>query len=114
MALQREEIRTACIENRRHVCGKILKILPEGVVVDSGYTNLTSYPLNRSWLVPQTAAATRAVNLLEENQPNAFCVGLVFLDRTFPKTPAAKPKVYDFINLGGLSRRTIYLRVSGG
>src|SRR5580700_1179538 len=44
------KIREGCIQNRRVVCGRILKILPEGMVIDSGYTNLMRPPLNRSWL----------------------------------------------------------------
>src|SRR5271169_4691330 len=54
---QVEEIRTACIEGRRIICGKILKILPDGLVVDSGFTNLLRAPLTRSWLAPGTVSA---------------------------------------------------------
>jgi len=93
-----EQIRAACIESRRRICGKILKITPEGLVIDSGYTNLMRYPLNRSWLVPGTAEATRATNLLEANQPGSVCLGLVFLTE-IPRKAGAKPRLYDYVNL---------------
>src|SRR5882724_4299650 len=59
-----EQIRTACIQGRRSICGRILKVLPDGLVVESGYTNLLRSPLDRSWLVPGTATASRATNLI--------------------------------------------------
>jgi hypothetical protein len=96
-ALQFAAAQAASIQNRRQVCGRIMKILPEGVVVDSGYTNLLTYA---KWLIPQTVAATRADNLIEENQPGAVCVGLVFVT-DLPKTPGARPKVYDYVNVQG-------------
>ena len=40
-----EELRAQCIQERRIICGKIVKILPDGIVVDSGYTNLMRAPL---------------------------------------------------------------------
>src|SRR5260370_19175513 len=58
------EIRANCIQRRRIICGKILKVLPDGLVVDSGYTNLIRSPLNHSWLVPGTVPAQRAANLV--------------------------------------------------
>jgi hypothetical protein len=87
-----------CIENRRRICGKIVKVLPEGLVIDSGYTNLMREPLNRSWLIPGTAEAAKPVHLIEENRTGAVCVGLVFLT-DLPRTPGAKPRIYDYINL---------------
>lgn len=91
-----EKIRQACIQNRRMICGKILKIQPDGLVIDSGYTNLTRYPLNRSWLVPGAALAARATNVIEGRQPDSVCIGLVFLT-DLPKGP--KPKLYDYVDL---------------
>ncbi len=86
----------ASIEGRRHVCGKILQILPEGVVVDSGgYTNILDYP---SWLIPQAVTANRATSLLEENHPDGLCAGLVFVT-DLPKSSRAKPKLYDYVNV---------------
>ncbi len=100
LAEQVEAVRAVCIENRRLICGKILKVLPDGIVVDSGYTNLVREPLNKSWLIPGTAAATRATNLVEEKKPDAICIGLVFLTN-LPKTPGAKPKAFDYVCLEG-------------
>ena len=97
-ALKVEAVRTNCIQNRRRICGKILKIFPEGVVVDSGYTNLARTQINRSWLIPGTVAAERAKNIIEEKQPGAFCIGLVFVT-DLPKSPRTKPRLYDYINL---------------
>ena len=34
-----EQIRTDCIQGRRLICGRVLKIFPDGLIVDSGYTN---------------------------------------------------------------------------
>jgi hypothetical protein len=36
-----EEIRAVCIDGRRSICGKILKVLPDGLIVDSGYSQNT-------------------------------------------------------------------------
>lgn len=95
-----EQIRTACIQGRRSICGKILKVLPDGLVVESGYTNLLRAPLTRSWLAPGTVSATRAPNLIEGSEPNAVCVGLIFLTN-LPKSRGAKPKLYDYVLIEG-------------
>jgi hypothetical protein len=97
-----EKIRMDCIQNRRIICGKILKVLPDGLVVESGYTNLMRPPLNLSWLVPGTAVATRAPNLVEASEPDAVCVGLVFVS-DLPKSRGSgpKPKLYDYVNIEG-------------
>ena len=91
-----EAIRANCIQNRRIVCGRILKILPTGLVVESGYTNLLRPPLDRSWLVPGTVNAVRAPDLVEGAEPGCPCVGLVFLTDT-PKSRRTKPKPYDYV-----------------
>ena len=93
-----EEIRKACIEDRRRVCGRIVKVLPEGLVIDSGYTNLMRELVPRSWLIPSTVQASRPANLIEEKQPEAMCVGLVFLT-DIPKGQGAKPTVNDYVNV---------------
>ena len=93
-----EKARWDCIQSRRIICGKILKVLPDGFVIDSGYTNLLRVPLNRSWLAPGTVEARRAANLVEGNQANSVCVGLVFLADP-PKKPVAR--MYDYVNLTG-------------
>jgi hypothetical protein len=95
-----QQIRAACIQNRRSICGKILQVLPEGLVVDSGYTNLLRAPLNRSWLVPGTVTASRAAGLIEGREPGSICAGLVFLT-DIPKSRRLKPKAYDYVILEG-------------
>ena len=93
-----EEIRGKCIQNRRQICGKIIKVLPEGLIVDSGYSDLMRNQLNRSWLLPGTVVATRATNAVEGNLPDCVCIGLVLVT-DLPKTPHAKPKAYDYVNI---------------
>ncbi len=93
-----EKIRATCIENRRIIAGKIIKILPDGLVVDSGYTNLARFPLDHSWLIPGTVTAMRATNVIESNYPDSICIGPVFL-MDLPKRPIAKPKLYDYVSL---------------
>lgn len=99
-AQRAEALRAVCIQNRRIICGKIIKIFPDGIVVDSGYTNLLRAPLNQSWLIPGTAVATRADHEIEARQPDAICMGLVFLT-DLPKSRNAKPKVFDYVALEG-------------
>jgi hypothetical protein len=95
-----EKLRNTCIESRRLICGKILQVLPGGLVVESGYTNLLREPLIQSWLVPGRAQASRAENLLEEKKPGAICIGLVFLT-DFPKGKRFKPAQYDYVIIQG-------------
>jgi hypothetical protein len=95
-----EKVRMDCIQNRRIIAGKIVKVLPDGIVVDSGYENLTRPPLNESWLVPGVAMVTRPANLVEASNPDSICVGLVFLT-DLPKSPDVKPKLYDYVCLEG-------------
>jgi hypothetical protein len=97
-ALHVEKIRQECIENRRLIAGKILQIQPDGLVIDSGYTNLDRYPLNRFWLVPGTAIAARATNVIEAKQPDSVCIGLVFLT-DLPPTAGHTPRLYDYVHL---------------
>jgi hypothetical protein len=97
-----ENTRLSCIQFRRIICGRIMKVLPDGWVVESGYTNLMRSPLNKSWLIPGTVAATLPANLVEEKEPDAICVGLVFL-ADLPKGHGKpkKPKLYDYVNVEG-------------
>jgi hypothetical protein len=95
-----EKVRMEVIQKRRIICGKIVKVLPEGLVVDSGYTNLLRAPLNQSWLIPGTVVASKATDFVEANQPDAVCVGLVFIT-DLPKARGVKPKPYDYVNLEG-------------
>jgi hypothetical protein len=95
---QIDAFRADCIQHRRTICGKILKVLPDGLVVESGYTNLMRAPLNHSWLAPGSVQALPAANLVEGQQPDCVCVGLVFLTN-LPKKPV--PKVFDYVDLTG-------------
>lgn len=91
-----EQVRATCINGRRSICGKILAVLPDGLVVESGYTNLLRQPLTSSWLVPETVTASRAVNLVEGAEPGSVCVDTVFLT-DYPKSKKLKPKKYDYV-----------------
>jgi hypothetical protein len=94
------QMRAACIQGRRSICGRIVQVRPDGLVVESGYTNLLRAPLTRSWLVPGKVSASRAANLLESREPDAVCVGLVLLTDV-PKSRRLKPKVADYVILEG-------------
>lgn len=99
-ALRFQKVRMDCIRARKIICGKVMKVLPDGLVIDSGYTNLMRPPLNKTWLIPGTVVATRPADLVEDNEPDAVCVGLVFL-ADLPKSRGnpKKPKLYDYVNL---------------
>ena len=93
-----EAMRTECIKGRRTICGRIIKVLHGGLIVDSGYTNLMRHPLDRSWLIPGTVEAERDANMIEKNEPDCVCVGLVYLT-DLPKSRRTKPKVLDYVVL---------------
>ena len=93
-----EQIRAECIQGRRLICGKILKVLPDGFVIESGYTNLLRPWLTDSWLIPGTVVAARTPNLVESREPASVCVGTIFLT-DLPKAGGQKPKLFDYINL---------------
>ena len=93
-----EQLRAQGIAGRRSICGKILRIFPNGILVESGYTNLLRAPLTRSWLVPGGVVASRAQNLVESKEPGALCVGTVFLT-DLPKR--GKPRQYDYVIIAG-------------
>ncbi|HZL79660.1 MAG TPA: hypothetical protein VFC17_12560 [Candidatus Limnocylindrales bacterium] len=97
-----EQIRAECLQGRRIICGKILKVLPGGLVVDSGYTDLLRPALSTTWLVPGSVIARRPANVIESRQPESVAVGVVFLT-DFPKSSgaAARPKPYDYVVLLG-------------
>ena len=100
LAQRVERIRTACIEGRRSIAGRILKVLPDGLVIDSGFTNLLRAPLNRSWLVPGIVSASRPAHSVERSEPGSLCVGLVFLTN-LPKSRGTRPKLYDYVMIEG-------------
>src|SRR5262245_17842640 len=95
-----DQVRAECLEGRRSICGKILRVLPDGLVVESGYTDLLRPPLTDSWLVPGTVSATRPPNLIESSEPGAACVGTIFLT-DFPKARGKEPKPFDYVILVG-------------
>jgi hypothetical protein len=90
------EIRSACINGRRCVCGKVIKIVPEGLIVESGYTALMEPPFTGSWVIPGGALVTRDSKLIERNEPATACIGTVLLI-DFPKRPPVK--LYDYVLL---------------
>jgi hypothetical protein len=94
-----QAIRADCIQGRRIICGRILKVLPGGLVVDSGYSNLIRQPLERSWLVPSTVETKRAPDLVEKNEPDCVCVGLVYLTDLPKSRRRTKPTVFDYVVL---------------
>lgn len=97
-AVRAEQIRNDCIQGRRLICGKVLKVLPDGLVVDSGYTDLLRPPLTESWVVPGTVPAHRNPAVLELNEPGTPCIGLVFLT-DIPKRQ--KVSQFDYVILMG-------------
>jgi hypothetical protein len=93
-ATHSEQIRTDCINDRRLICGKVLKIVPGGLVVDSGYTGLLRPPLTRSWVVPGSVPASQNPVALELNEPGTPCIGLAFLTNIPPRP---KVKIFDYV-----------------
>jgi hypothetical protein len=94
-----EKIRADCLQGRRIICGKILKIFPDGLVVESGYTNLMRPPIDKSWLIPGTAQASYQANLVEKKEPGCVAVGPVFLTALPNSRRVARPKLYDYVVL---------------
>jgi len=93
-----EQIRTACIQGRRCVCGRILKVLPSGLVIESGYTSLLRTNFQGAWLIPGTAVASREPNLAETQEPGSVCGGTVFLT-DLPRLRGARINRYDYVVL---------------
>jgi hypothetical protein len=91
-----ERIRAACINGRRCVCGKVIKIVPQGLVVESGYTTLMQPPFTGSWVIPSGALVNRDPKLIERDEPASPCIGTVLLTG-FPKRPTVK--LYDYVLL---------------
>lgn len=92
------DIRAACVNGRRCVCGKVIQIVPEGLVVESGYTALMEPPFIGSWVIPGGALVNRDPKLIERDEPASPCIGTVLLT-DFPKRPAVK--LYDYVLLQG-------------
>src|SRR5215831_9997296 len=111
LAQRTEQVRSNCIEGRRYIAGRVLQVLPEGLVVDSGYSALLSPPFNHSWVVSGIASVSRDANAVEEKKPNALCIGVVFLSN-IPKRPAVK--AYDYVALHGYpAGEHVYSPVAG-
>jgi hypothetical protein len=98
LAQREEETRTACINGRRFICGRVVQMQPDGLVVDSGYATLMRPPFNQSWVVPGNVSVNRDAAAVEENRAGAPCIGLVFLT-DIPKRPAVK--LYDYVTIQG-------------
>lgn len=98
LAERSERIRTACIEGRRYICGRVVQVTADGLVVDSGYSRLLAHPFNQSWVVRGTASIERDASAVEGKKPNSVCVGLVFLSN-IPRRPAVKN--YDYVVIHG-------------
>jgi len=96
LAERSEKIRATLIEHRRVVCGRVLKVFPDGVVVESGYTELLKPPFNQSWWTSGGAKVERDSKALEINEPGSACIGLVFLT-DIPKRPRVQQ--YDYVAL---------------
>ena len=92
-----QQLRAKCLAERRSICGKILRIFPNGILVESGYTNLARAPLTKSWLIPGIVTAARADNMVETREPGALCIGTVFLT----DLPRGKPHQYDYVVIAG-------------
>jgi hypothetical protein len=95
-AQRAEQIRTACLQGERHICGRVLQVLPKGLVVESGFTNLLDPHFRQLWRVPGTADIPRHLAPVELDAPGAPCVGLVYLT-DLPKRPAVK--LYDYVTI---------------
>ena len=95
-AQRAEQLRAVCLSGERHICGRVLQILPHGLVVESGYTNLLDPHYVQAWRVPGTAAIPRHLAPVEPDTPGAPCVGLVYVT-DLPKRPAVK--LYDYVTI---------------
>jgi hypothetical protein len=98
MDVRAERIRGECINGRRYVCGRVLQILPDGLIVESGYTELLNPPLNQSWVQPGTVSLKLDPKVVETTAPDSVCVGTVFLT-DIPKRP--KVNRYDYVVIHG-------------
>jgi hypothetical protein len=103
VAVRAEQVRTECVAGRRMICGRVMKVLPEGLVVESGYTNLMRKEFEGAWVLPGTVVASREPGLVESKQPDSPCVGTVFVtDLPRPRGGGkVKVKPYDYVVLRG-------------
>ncbi len=100
-AVRAEQLRAVCLQDRRCVSGRVLKVFPNGVLVESGYPSLLRDSLHGAWHLPATVIASRPSNLVETKDPDGFCVGVVFLT-DLPKLRGGKKEhiePYDYVVL---------------
>ncbi len=97
-AISAEQIREDCVNGRRYICGRVVQIVPDGLVVDSGYASLLKPPFRSSWVVAGNVSARRDATAVEGKAPDSVCIGLVFLT-DIPKRPSAK--LYDYVIIHG-------------
>ncbi len=93
-----EKVRADCIEGRRRICGRVLKVTPTGLVVESGYPALLEPPFNKSWVTHSNVVLTRPADLIERRAADSIAVGVVFLT-DLPRRPKAHQ--YDYVSLIG-------------
>src|ERR1700733_13258996 len=79
MTQRYEQVRMEGIQNRRLIAGKIVELLPDGLVVGRCHTNLRRAPLNSSGFLPGTVPAAPPATRVEANPRDPICVGLVFV-----------------------------------
>jgi hypothetical protein len=92
-----EQIRKDVVDHRRFICGRVMQIVPDGLVVESGYTSLLNPP-PPSWVIPGNVTATRDPHAVEAVSPDSVCIGLVFIT-DFPRRPPVKR--YDYVLIHG-------------
>lgn len=100
-AVRAEQLRSQCLAGRRCVCGRVLKVFTNGLVVESGYPSLLRDSLHGAWHLPGTVVAARPSNLVETQEPDSICVGVVFLT-DLPKLRGGKSEhiePYDYVVL---------------
>ncbi|PWU18560.1 MAG: hypothetical protein C5B50_08835 [Verrucomicrobia bacterium] len=97
-AVRAEQLRAVCLQNRRCVAGRVVKIFPNGIVVESGYPSLLRDSLHGAWHLPGTVTAGRATNLVEKLEPDSLCIGTVFLT-DLPRLRGTKIQQYDYVVL---------------
>lgn len=71
-------------------------MVPEGLIVESGYTALMDPPFAGSWVIPGGALVNRDPKLIERSEPASPCIGTVLLT-DFPRRPAVN--LYDYVLL---------------
>jgi hypothetical protein len=102
IAVRAEQLRGLCIQERRCICGRVLAVQTNGLVIDSGYANLLRNELKGNWHFPGTVVAARDPHLVEDQTPGSICVGQIFLT-DLPRKRRAKVKinVYDYVVIEG-------------